>query len=96
MMGLTKVQADVLQALRVLTIDGVAPSFEEIMAHAGIASKSSVHRILNRLEDRRYIRRMHYKARAIKLIDRDPLDGLSPDALRALRQSIDARLGAAA
>lgn len=96
MMGLTKSQADVLNALRTLTVDGIAPSFDEIKDRVGLASKSAVHRILGRLEDRGYIRRLYHKARAIELIEHDPLDGMDAAALRHLRQSIDARLEAMA
>lgn len=96
MMGLTAKQAAVLDALKALTVGGVSPSYDEIRAHCGFASKNAVHRCVEALAERGVIRRCFGRARAIEIIDRDPLDGLSPDALRALRQNIDARLEAMA
>ena len=96
MMGLTAKQAAVLDAIKALTVDGVSPSFEEIRVRCGFASKGGVHRCVEALVDRGVIRRCFGRARALEVIGRDPLDGLSPDALRALRQSIDARLEAMA
>ena len=94
--GLTPKQATVLQALRDLTKDGVSPSFDEIMAHTGICSRGTVHQAMGRLEDRGVIRRKPHQARAIQIVDQDPLDGMGPDELVALRDAIDARLAVAA
>lgn len=68
MIGLTKAMKDMLGALNVLTVDGCSPTFEEIMAHTGLKSKSNVHRLLTSLEERGYIRRLYGRARAIEVL----------------------------
>ena len=46
----------------------VSPSFEEMKIALGLKSKSGIHRLINALEERGFIKRLHNKARAIKLI----------------------------
>jgi len=50
--------------------DGVAPSFAEMMAGLGLASKSGVHRLISGLEDKGYIRRLRGRERAIDVLKR--------------------------
>jgi repressor LexA len=45
----------------------MAPTFQEISDHLGIASKSSVHRLITALEERGHIERIPGRVRAIKL-----------------------------
>lgn len=63
-----------LKALLVLVrwIDGkgVAPSCGDLAAELGLASKAAAHRLLEGLEERGWISRMHYKARAITILHR--------------------------
>ena len=47
---------------------GIAPSYDEIQAHLGLASKSSVHRVIHELEERGAIQRLPNRARAITII----------------------------
>ncbi|WP_412506197.1 LexA family protein [Roseovarius sp. SYSU LYC5161] len=47
---------------------GYSPSFEEIAEAMGLASKSNVHRLLQALEQRGFIRRMPGLQRAIEII----------------------------
>lgn len=47
---------------------GVCPSFDEMKNHLGLKSKSSIHRLLAELEKRRFIKRLHNKARALEVI----------------------------
>ena len=49
---------------------GVAPSFAEMMAGLGLASKSGVHRLISGLEDKGYIRRLRGRERAIDVLKR--------------------------
>lgn len=49
--------------------DGIAPSYREICEHIGDDSRSSIHRIVRSLEDRRLIRRIKGRAMAIFLVD---------------------------
>ncbi len=49
----------------------VAPSYEEMKVALGLNSKSGIHRLVNALEERGFIKRLHNKARAIKIIDKN-------------------------
>ena len=46
----------------------VPPSFDEMRAALGLASKSGVHRLVSGLEERGYIRRLANRARAIEIL----------------------------
>ena len=48
--------------------NSVSPSFEEMKIALGLKSKSGIHRLINALEERGFIKRLHNKARAIKII----------------------------
>ncbi len=48
---------------------GMAPSFEEMAAHAGLASKSGVHRIIEALVSRGHIARLRATARSVVVIE---------------------------
>jgi len=48
--------------------DGVSPSFDEMREALGLRSKSGIHRFITALEERGFIRRLPYRARAIKII----------------------------
>ncbi len=52
---------------------GVPPSFEEMREALGLRSKSGVHRLISGLEERGYIRRLPYRARALEVV-RPPLE----------------------
>ena len=47
---------------------GVSPSFDEMAKLLGLRSKSGVHRMLDGLEERGFIRRMKNRSRAIEVI----------------------------
>ncbi|MDT7933728.1 MAG: transcriptional repressor LexA [Sphingomonadaceae bacterium] len=51
-----------------LSESGVSPSFEEMKEALALRSKSGVHRLINALEERRFIRRLPNRARAIELL----------------------------
>ena len=53
------------------THDGVAPSFEEMRVCLQLRSKSSVHRLINGLEERGWLKRLPNHARALQIIDDD-------------------------
>ncbi|MBR4927397.1 MAG: transcriptional repressor LexA [Alphaproteobacteria bacterium] len=66
---LTQKQHDLLIFLdRTLKETGVCPSFDEMKNFLGLKSKSGVHRLLNELEDRRFVRRLPNKARALEVL----------------------------
>ncbi len=48
--------------------DKVSPSFEEMKNALGLKSKSGIHRLITALEERGFVKRLHNKARAIKVI----------------------------
>lgn len=48
---------------------GVSPSFEEIREALGLASRSSVTHLVNKLEERGYIKRAEGASRSIMLLD---------------------------
>jgi repressor LexA len=50
-----------------LRADGVSPSFEEMKDALQLRSKSGVHRLINALEERRFIRRLPNRARALEV-----------------------------
>ena len=51
-----------------LKADGVSPSFEEMKAALNLKSKSGVHRLINALEERAFIRRLPNRARALEVL----------------------------
>ena len=46
----------------------ITPSFDEMRQAIGLASKSGIHRLVSALEERRYIRRLPNRARAIEIL----------------------------
>ena len=48
--------------------EGIPPSFEEMKDALGLKSKSGVHRLVNSLVERGYIRRLPNRARALEVI----------------------------
>ncbi|MEH6676156.1 LexA family protein [Phenylobacterium sp.] len=70
MISLTAKQAELLAFIKSYMAEnkGLAPSTEEMREACGLASKSGVNRLLNGLEERRVIRRMHFRARAIQVL----------------------------
>ena len=55
----------------------VPPSFDEMRHALQLKSKSGVHRLIAGLEERGYIRRLAYRARALEIV-RSPYDDPSP------------------
>ena len=47
---------------------GVTPSFEEMKNKVGLKSKSGIHRLISALEDRGFIKKLPFKARAIEIL----------------------------
>lgn len=66
---LTKKQHELLMFIdKCLTETGVAPSFREMQAAMGLCSKAGIHRLITALEERGFIRRLHFRARAIEVL----------------------------
>jgi SOS-response transcriptional repressor LexA len=69
MIGLTRKQAELLAFIQsYMESHPYAPTFEEMKAACGLASKSGVHRLLTSLEERGYIRRLRDRARALEVV----------------------------
>ncbi len=66
---LTKKQYQLLMFINeTLKKDGVCPSYEEMCQHLGLHSKSGIHRLVSGLEERRFLRRLPNKARALEIL----------------------------
>lgn len=65
---LTRKQHDLLIFIdQTLRENGVAPSFEEMMHAVGLKSKSGVHRLVNALVERGFLKRLENRARALEV-----------------------------
>lgn len=64
-----------------LRTDGVSPSFEEMKEALQLRSKSGVHRLINALEERSFIRRLPNRARALEVLR-------LPDAMRPAAKTL--------
>ncbi len=62
-----------------LKATGVSPSFEEMKQALGLKSKSGVHRLVEALEERRFLRRLANRARALEVL-RLPGEPVPPPA----------------
>lgn len=66
-----------------LSVDGVSPSFEEMKDALDLKSKSGVHRLVNALEERQFIRRLANRARALEVL-KMPDTGMTAKAADAV------------
>ena len=66
--------------------DGISPSFEEMKDAVGIKSKSGIHRMIKALEERKFLRRLPYRARALEILRFPPGAG---GVRRALPSDVD-------
>ena len=70
---LTRKQQELLLYInRRLGEDGVSPSFDEMKNAVGLKSKSGIHRLITALEERGFIRRLPYRARALEVLKLPP------------------------
>lgn len=70
MMGLTHRQSDCLRVIRErLAQSGVPPTYDEICLQLGVASKSTVARLVDALVERGHLRRLPHLARGLALAD---------------------------
>ena len=66
---LTRKQQELLLFLdERISQSGVTPSFEEMKDKVGLKSKSGIHRLISALEDRGFIKKLPFKARAIEIL----------------------------
>jgi len=79
---LTRKQQELLSFIdNRLRADGVSPSFEEMKDALNLRSKSGVHRLINALEERSFIRRLPNRARALEVLQ-------MPEALRMVKPAL--------
>lgn len=82
---LTRKQQELLRFIdERLKADGVSPSFEEMKEALSLRSKSGVHRLINALEERSFIRRLPNRARALEVLR-------MPDALQPAEAAAPAK-----
>ena len=66
---LTKKQKNLLLFInKKLRSSGISPSYEEMKVSLNLKSKSGIHRLINALEERGFIRRLAHKARALEVL----------------------------
>ena len=66
---LTKKQYQLLMFIdNRLKVVGVSPSFEEMKVALNLKSKSGIHRLITGLEERGFVRRLPYRARALEVL----------------------------
>ena len=66
---LTKKQKNLLLFInKKLRSTGISPSYEEMKASLNLKSKSGIHRLINALEERGFVRRLPHKARALEVV----------------------------
>ena len=67
---------------------GVSPSFDEMREALDLKSKSGVHRLISALEERKFIRRLPNRARALEILKMP--ETIAPTKLAAARPAIPA------
>jgi repressor LexA len=66
---LTQRQLQLLKFIQSYTREhGVSPSFDEMRSALKLQSKSGIHRLISGLEERGFIRRLAYRARALEVV----------------------------
>lgn len=66
---LTRKQVELLKYIeKRISSDGVSPSFDEMKRELNLRSKSGIHRLITALEERGFIRKLAYKARALEVL----------------------------
>lgn len=91
---MTPKQKECLDAIRDLTVDGVSPSYDEIKDRLGLASKGTVHALIQALMKDGWIVASPYRRRTLRLAPQTIIQGLKRDELIDLRRQINRRLAA--
>lgn len=83
---MTPQQKRLLDAIEELTVEGVSPSYEQLMERLGLASKSGVHRLVQALKERGVLSDIPGRARSLSIVTRQaesvPFDRMAEAALR--------------
>ena len=84
---LTKKQHELLLFLEEkISQSGITPSFEEMKNKVGLKSKSGIHRLISALEDRGFIKKLPFKARAIEILK---LPNIKPQSFNNKANEVD-------
>ena len=67
-----------------LSKTGVSPSFDEMREALDLKSKSGVHRLISALEERKFIRRLPNRARALEVVRMPEIAATTPAAPRPI------------
>jgi repressor LexA len=65
-----------------LSATGVSPSFDEMREALDLKSKSGVHRLISALEERKFIRRLPNRARALEVVRMPEVASAAPAAAK--------------
>ncbi|MEL0232628.1 MAG: hypothetical protein VW974_06320, partial [Hyphomicrobiales bacterium] len=66
---LTQKQSELLKYINQrITENGIPPSYDEMKQAVNLHSKSGIHRLINALEERGFIRRLPNRARALEIL----------------------------
>lgn len=84
---LTKRQLQILEFIYERNKTGLGPSYDEMMEHLGLQSKSGVHRIVKALEERGFIARHPFRARSITVL-RLPGGERTPESLMGENETL--------
>jgi len=80
---LTKRQKQALLCIKdYIDEHGIPPSYDEIQQEMGLKSKASIYQLINALEDRKFIKRLRHKARALEILRLPSGHGYSPQIVR--------------
>jgi SOS-response transcriptional repressor LexA len=83
--GVTALQARALQAIKELTVEGVPPSYAELVDAIGLSSKGHLVGILHRLRERGLVAWDHNKARSLRIVgEAERLETRSDEELEAI------------
>ena len=84
---LTEKQFELLKYIHQrVTESGISPSYDEMKVAVNLHSKSGIHRLINALEERGYIRRLPNRARALEIL-KHPFDNIESNINFKLRLS---------
>jgi repressor LexA len=87
---LTRKQRDLLYIIKeALQENGIPPSFDEMKDKLDLRSKSGIHRLIEALEERGFIRRLPNRARAIEILKMpDDVPAANVLSLEAIREKV--------
>ena len=70
-----------------ITDTGVSPSFDEMREAVGLKSKSGIHRLMQSLTERGFVRQLKNKARALEIVKTSAFDA-AKDIVRNVSQTV--------